>query len=205
MPVLHQYRDESGHYIKACIQGAVATFQLGKAGFEELAKADIGVGAKFPLSLLIDLIREGKAFTARRAGADPSEAARFHEAEQFTFDFPEDAETERRLPVCETTGTFDDLHLVGYAGGTRAALLGPSAREKLPGITVSLPLHLVSLPLLDQLVASQNLPADAEALAIARQWLAQARSDIWTVHPLPPRQPSLAIPTEVELQLPAFE
>jgi hypothetical protein len=202
MPVLHQYRDESGHYIKACIQGTVATFQLGKAGFEELAKADIGVGSKFPLSLLIDLIREGKAFTARRAAADGSESTRFHEAEQFTFDFPEDAETERQLPVCETTGSFDDLHLVGYASGRRAALLGPEAREELKGVTVSLPLHLVTRPLIDQLVASQNLPAEADALTIARHWLAQARSNIWTVHhPQPPRQEPLVLPDEAELPL----
>ncbi len=201
MPVLHQYRDESGHFIKACIQGAVATFQLSKPGFEELAKADIAVGSVFPLSVLIDLIREGKAFTARRTGAEKPETTRFHEAEQFSFDFPEDAETERHLPVCEQTGSFDDLHLIGYAGGRRAALLGPDARERLTGITVSLPLHLVTRPLLDQLVASQHLPDEAQALAIARSWLDQARSSIWNIHRPPPRQESLALPDEAELPL----
>lgn len=201
MPVLHQYRDESGYYIKACIQGAVATFQLSKPGFVELEKSAIGVGSIFPLSLLIDLIREGKAFTARRTGADKPEATRFHEAEQFSFDFPEDAETERHLPVCEKTGSFDDLHLIGYAGGQRAALLGPDARERLTGITVSLPLHLVTRPLIDQLVASHHLPAEAEALTIARSWLDQSRSNIWTVHHQQPRQEALVLPDEAELPL----
>lgn len=58
MPVLKSYKNAEGHYILASVRGSVITFQLTSHGYDRLSEIGVGVGSRFHLDLLADLISE---------------------------------------------------------------------------------------------------------------------------------------------------
>ena len=179
MPVFYQRTDGSGFYAKACIRGSIVTFQLTTRGAARLREAGVESGSKFPLRLLMVLYRPGDAYTLK-GGTGPK--AGYHEAQQFAFGFEETQSTERLFPACSETGSYDDLHLVVFEVGGKAAakLLCPQARAATTDKpTVNLPLALVSLESLARLEALGKLPADSEIVRALRQSLADDLSAEW--------------------------
>jgi hypothetical protein len=63
MPVLHQYKGKDEFYILTAIGGTIVTFQLTQEGQHRLKASGIESGSKFGRALLLDLYRNGDAFT----------------------------------------------------------------------------------------------------------------------------------------------
>lgn len=176
MPVLHHYQNRAGGYVKAWINGSIVTLQLSDKGFERLQESGVHDGKKFRLNWLIDLIHNRDAFT--REGETSIKAGR-HEAEQFVFDFAEDESAQKALPVCEQTGTFEDLHLVVHGEDHMAHLLGPEARKYVRKVSLSVPLSLMTAADLGRLIAADKLSADAASVARLRKFFSRKRAEHW--------------------------
>lgn len=206
MPVLHRYRDGSGHYAKAHIRGKIVTFQLTEAGVDRLRKDEVEDGGKFPLRQLFDLVHDRHAYTGAKGGSGRVEEPSYYEAEQFEFefDFEDDRVAETAYPQCEETGSLEDLHLVthGSGEGRRTRLLSAAAREPLREVGLSLPLGLIDAAALDYLLATGSIVPGASCLERIRAWLDSLRYDYWSRRTgRPPRQGALDLPAEGELQL----
>ena len=176
MPVLHHYQNRDGAYVKAWIQGSIVTLQLTGRGLERLTEGGVHDGTKFPLKWLVDLIHDREAFTNEGSAAVKTTR---HEAEQFVFNFAEDEEAQRALPVCEQTGSFEDLHLVVHGDPPHAQLLGPAARKLAGNVSLSIPLNLVAAKDLDRLIASGKLPESAPCVAHLRAFFSRERAGRW--------------------------
>lgn len=176
MPVLHQYKDQPGAYAKAWIKGSIVTFQLTETGRDQLREASLGDGSKFPLSLLIDLLHRGEAYTR---GEQPAHHVERHEADQFVFDFDQDLRDEKILPTCEETGQIDDLHLVVHSDPTKGQLLSPLARRSLPGVSLSIPLSLLDSKGLQHLIDVGKVPADSPCMETIWNWLNANLTESW--------------------------
>lgn len=172
MPVLKAYTDGRGHYIHASVHGAVVTLQITSTGVEKLEGAGIGPGERFDLRLLADLTKAGQAYTRRKS---PD----YYEAEQFTFDFfdaTESNESESLFPACDTTGSFEDLHLVvvGTNDAAQVRLLSCDARDGLTDpIQLSMPISVLSSAVLAALEAGGHVSPNAEPIRRLREWFMQ--------------------------------
>ena len=196
MPVLHHYQNREGAYVKAWIQGSIVTLQLTGSGLERLEGVGVRDNSKFPLKWLVDLIHDREAFT--KEGSTAVKTGR-HDAEQFVFNFDDDEEEEKVLPVCEETGTFDDLHLVVHGEFSQAQLLGPAARALARGVSLSVPLSLVTTAELDRLIASGKLPEHAACVESLRDFFSRARVERWEKLFNSPRQAHLELDEEFKL------
>ena len=177
MPVLYSYKEKSGFYAKACIQGAIVTFQLSDEGVAELAGAGLTNKDKFPQAILLDLIRRGMAFTG---GVGTAEA--IADEDQLTFDWKDEEDLFEHLPKCEETHSTIDLHLVvvDCDGKPRARILGPDPRVILRKQTLlSVPVGAIDLKLLERLQAIGKLPVESPAVVTVRNWLRQDRQKEW--------------------------
>jgi hypothetical protein len=70
MPALRAYRSKEGHYALAGIKGRIVTYRLSLDGAKQLHDSGIADDGKFPWSLLLELIRQGDAFTGNSGGTD---------------------------------------------------------------------------------------------------------------------------------------
>jgi len=175
MPVLKSYKNAEGHYILASVRGSIITFQLTDRGYTRLLDIGIGDNARFHLSLLADLTRQGDAYTGGRGVA-------YHEAEQFLFDFTESKESEELFPACKVTGRFDDLHLVAFKDGEQiyAQLLAPEAISSLAGsIHLSVPITILNREALDWLESSGHVPLQSEVIQELKDWFRKGASSEW--------------------------
>ena len=204
MPVLHRYRNDSGAYVLANVNGKVVTFQVTRTGVKRLQKAGVVEKVRFPLALLVDLTRRGDAFTrARGTTGGPEES----EIEQFLLPLDPEEPDEVLLPVCAETGSVEDLHLVVWrdAVGDTARILCEESRLRLRGmITLSLPVRLLTLPMLKDLEASGKVPSHCDAAQRLRRWLQADLSGAWkNYHPARDDTPAgpAAQPGELNLGL----
>ena len=145
MPRLRRYRNRAAHYVLTSIGGAMVTYQLTPDGAEKLKRVGIDPDHQFPRALLLALIRSGDAFTggtgAGEATTDPG---------QLAFDLADDPDPETTLPVCGECRKAEELHLVlsGPRASLIAKLLCPACRDQVNTLDTSMPLALVSLPVL---------------------------------------------------------
>jgi hypothetical protein len=148
----------------------VVAYALTPQGAKQLRAAGVRSGQKFPARILASLVRTGQAHSPGAADA----------AGQGMFGFQPDEATT--LPRCEMTGVTSDVHLVVYTdgAGTVAKLLGPEPRFILQKTTtLSVPVAVLSLAIINQLETSQKLPAHSPAAAILREWLRHDFDGIW--------------------------
>ena len=145
MPRLRSYRNCDACYVLTSIGGAMVTYQLTPEGAVKLKKAGIDPGLQFPRALLLELIRTGDAFTG---GTGAGEAATEHG--QMALDLANDPDPETALPVCGECRKAEELHLVlsGPPASLIAKLLCPACRGRVNTLDTSIPLSLVSLPVL---------------------------------------------------------
>ena len=116
MPVLHKYKDNPGNFIKANIKGNIVTFQLTNGGFARLTEAGFSPKNKFPLQLLVDLVRSGDAYTGGSGTTKVSDPS------QLEFDFTPDPRELRLFFGRYATGQF--------LGNRREAMEGPRDRKR---------------------------------------------------------------------------
>ncbi len=179
MPTLKPYRNKPGFYIQASIHGGVVTLQVTERGVEKLRRAGIEPAQKFSSTLLSALTKAGDAYTHTRGITTGGE---FYEADQFEFDFDENKESERLFPKCEVYGTFDDLELIveQHADAYRTTLISPAARAFLKGrISLSMPLWLLSPPVLQRLEETGHLPPGSPTVELLREWYNQGAQAEW--------------------------
>lgn len=147
MPRLHKYRTRDACYVLTAIKGAVFTYQLTPEGERKLWQTGIAPGQVFPRALLLDLYRSGDAFTR---GTGVGEAA---DAGQLEMDFANDPEPESAFPACAGCQSLQDLNLVlaGTPDQLGARLLCPACRTKAAAVDSSIPLPMLTMPMLRRL------------------------------------------------------
>jgi hypothetical protein len=177
MPVLHQYVEQPGLYVKCHIKGTFVTFQLTSDGAGRLFAAGFKSDDKFPLRLLIDLIHRGEAYTFG-SGVTPAEFS----VGQLEFDFPDDREAERLFPVCNMDGAYDDLHLIVHeqASKTITELLCPRCRKTV-GVpsSLSIPVIILTIDSLKRLESQKKISADQDAIKSLYAWFKADAAEYW--------------------------
>lgn len=178
MPILHQYQDKSGWYVRTVIDKAIITFQLTSIGARRLLEAGGKDGRRFRRSALFELFRSGDAFTH---GTGPG----FIEAQdkgQIELDFTNDPEPESIFPRCSLCGSLDDLHLVELyqeiAGS--AAIYCPQCRKRnAMKIDTSIPLRFVNRGVLEKLLEYKGTVLLDASVTAFRESLAKAFKQKW--------------------------
>ena len=161
MPRLRRYRNRDACYILTSISGAIVTFQLTNDGTEKLKRVGIEPDQQFPRGLLLGLIRTGDAFTGGNNAGEPTA-----EHGQIALDLANDPDPETTLPVCGACRKAEDLHLVLFKQPTSltAKLLCPVCRCRVTDIDTSMPLSLVTLPVLRRLRELKDIVEKHESL-----------------------------------------
>jgi hypothetical protein len=167
---LFQHPPKQGALALTKDKDRVVAYALTPAAIRKLREGGVRHGRKFPASILASLIRTGDAHSPRLAD----------HAGQITL--WGDDNTAQQLPRCEMTGTTADLHLVVYGEGlgTVVKLLSAEPRFVLQKVTkLSVPIWMLTTPLLDQLQATGVIPADAPAATSLRTWFRKNYDAAW--------------------------
>jgi hypothetical protein len=178
MPILHQYHDKSGWYVRTVIDKAIITFQLTSAGARRLLEAGGKNGRRFRRATLFELFRSGDAFT-HGTGPGVIEA---QEKGQIELDFTNDPEPESIFPRCSLCGSLADLHLVELcqeiAGS--AAIYCPQCRKRnAMRIDTSMPIRFVNRGVLEKFLEYKGIVLlDASVTAFSES-LAKAFKEKW--------------------------
>jgi hypothetical protein len=188
---LFQHAPKQGALALTKDKDRIVAYAMTPAAVRKLREAGVRHGRKFPASILASLIRTGDAHSPRLAD----------HAGQITLWGDDD--TEQQLPRCEMTGTTADLHLVVYGDGmgTVVKLLGQEPRFVLQKVTrLSIPIWVLTTPLLDQLQATGVIPATPPAAATLRTWFRKNYDDAWAK-----LQSGAALQESLDLGTPADE
>jgi hypothetical protein len=164
MPVLHTYRNKEGHYILAGVNGKIITYRLSNEGAHQLIENGINKGVKFPWSILLELIRQGDAYTGH-SGVDPDDVSGWSQL-GFTFDILEHEPTQDEpVPLC-ACGSMEGLHIT-EAGDTKTAslLCNECRKTRRDQIDASVPVYMINTPsALDHLLERSGLMPEASVM-----------------------------------------
>lgn len=161
MPVLHTYRNKEGYYILAGVNGKIITYRLSNEGARQLGENGINQGVKFPWSILLELIRQGDAYTGN-SGVDAEDLSGWSQL-GFTFDIDEhEPANDEPVPLC-ACGSMEGLHIAGLNDSSTASLLCDECRKSRRGqIDASVPVYMINTPpALDHLLDRSGLTPDA--------------------------------------------
>lgn len=176
MPRLHRYRNRDACYVLTNLGGAVVTFQLTPRGAEKLHGAGIAPSMQFRRAMLLDLIRTGDAFT-HGGGVDDTTS----KDGQMDLDLTNDPHPETALPMCGECRKAEGLHLVlsGSPDALRAELLCPECRARAGILDTSIPLSVVTLPVLLHLVELKRIRERHESVSRYEELLHTESSLRW--------------------------
>jgi hypothetical protein len=178
MPILHQYQDKTGWFIRTAIQNAIITFQLTAAGAKRLLESGIKDGARFRRAILFALYRSGDAYTH---GTGPGIIEPYKKG-QLEIDFSNDPEPETIFPRCSSCGSLSDLHFVDITKENRhyAGLYCSECRKQSGGlIDTSIPLPVVTRGILARVLELKGISElDRSALAY-KESLDSAFNEKW--------------------------
>ena len=178
MPILHQYHDKSGWYVRTIIDKAIITFQLTSAGARRLLEAGGKNGRRFRRATLFELFRSGDAFTH---GTGPG-VIKAQEKGQIELDFTNDPEPESIFPRCSLCGSLDDLHLVELCQEITgsAAIYCPQCRKRsVMRIDTSIPIRFVNRGVLEKLLEYKGIVLLDASVTAFRDSLAKAFKEKW--------------------------
>lgn|SRR3989338_873851 len=175
MPILHKYIDQSGYYIKTNIKGNLVTFQLTKEGLSRLLQAGCDDKRKFPIQMLLDLVRDGGAYT-EGSGVSP-----VSDPKQMEFDFAPIPEIEDLFPRCGKCKSYDNLRLVvqGETVGLGTEILCKKCTENYPNLQLNVPVAILNHKILDLLIEQQKIAQEEGAILFLRRWFAAEMSRFW--------------------------
>ncbi|MGB7770151.1 MAG: hypothetical protein WBN22_15045 [Verrucomicrobiia bacterium] len=108
MPVLYQYVNQNGYYIKTCIAGEVKVFQVSQSGAHKIRALSFRPGDTFSRDILVRLWVDGDAYTGQAGPHASTEDTNL----QVEFDFAEDMISESPFPVCDCDSSLEKLSLV---------------------------------------------------------------------------------------------
>jgi len=189
MPVLHTYRSKEGYYVLAGVTGRIVTYRLSSEGARRLQDNSINDGDKFSWAMLLELIREGDAYTGN-AGADDEDLSGWTQL-GLLFNIPEHEPTQAEpVPLC-ACGSMEGLHIAELVATKMAFLLCNECRKtKCDQIDASVPIYMVNTPLaLDHLLERSGLTPDDSVTAYrklldtnhAAKWESRVRPRVKTV------------------------
>ncbi len=145
MPALRAYRSKEGHYALAGIKGRIVTYRLSPEGAKQLHDNGILDDGKFTWSLLLELIRQGDAFTSSSGGGDEDLSGWTQTG--FNFDIPQhEPEKADSVPLCGC-GSNVGLHIVDIAEMNASITCEACRAMRRNDINVSVPLYLVTTPM----------------------------------------------------------
>jgi hypothetical protein len=186
MPVLHKYRNKEGHYILAGVQGRIVTYRLSTEGAQRLQEGSITDGEKFSWAMLLDLIRQGYAYTSA-SGADDEDLSGWTQL-GLLFNIQENEPSAAdAVPLC-FCGSMEGLHIAELAESKTATLLCDECRKtRRDKIDASVPIYLINTPSdLDILLSRNDLTPDASVItyrdllnaSLAAKWNSRVRSKV---------------------------
>lgn len=173
MPILHKHKDSNSYYVLTSIKGKVVSFQLTAEGYAHLQEAGIIPGKPFNRFLLLDLYRDGHAFTGHTKTK--------HLPKQGELDFTDDPEPETMFPSCSSCSSQEDLHFVEVVGHKRSAtILCKACRAKeLSHIDASMPLPFVTRSVLKRLFEMKEINDIDKSVSSYRDLLNMEFSEKW--------------------------
>ena len=178
MPVLHTYRSKEGHYVLAGVTGRIVTYRLSSDGARRLQDSSINDGDKFSWTMLLELIRQGDAYTGN-TGADDEDLSGWTQL-GLLFNIPEHEPTPAEsVPLCGC-GSMEGLHIAELSASKIAFLLCDECRKtRRDQIDASVPIHLINTPsALDHLLERSGLRPD-DSVAAYRKLLDSSHAAKW--------------------------
>lgn len=178
MPVLHTYRSKEGFYILAGISGKIVTYRLSSEGARSLKENSINDGDKFSWAMLLELIRQGDAYTSN-GGGDVEDLSGWTQL-GLLFSIPEHEPTQSEpVPLC-ACGSMEGLHIAELADTKTATLLCDDCRKgQRHQIDASVPIYLINTPpALDHLLERSGLTPN-ESVTAFRNLLSANHAAIW--------------------------
>jgi hypothetical protein len=160
MPVLHKYRNKEGHYILAGVQGRIVTYRLSAEGARRLQDNSIIDGEKFSWAMLLELIRQGDAYTSS-SGADDEDLSGWTQL-GLLFNIQEnEPSAAEAVPLC-ACGSMEGLHIAELTESKAATLLCDECRKtRRDQIDASVPIYMINTaPTLDHLLERSGLTPD---------------------------------------------
>lgn len=184
MPVLHTYRSKEGHYILAGVNGRIVTYRLSPEGARRLQENGINDNEKFSWQVLLELIRQGEAYT-NAPGAEDEDLSGWTQL-GLLFNIQENEPTSTDLvPLC-SCGSMDNLHITELADTKTASLLCDDCRKsRRHQIDASVPIYMINTPpALDHLLERSKIAPDDSVKAyrellnsnLAAKWNSRVRS-----------------------------
>ncbi len=157
---MHTYRNKEGHYVLAGVNGKIITYRLSNEGAQQLTQNGINTGVKFPWSNLLELIRQGDAYTGQSGvdGVDVSDWSQLG----FVFDVEEHEPTKAEpVPLC-ACGSMEGLHIAEHEDSKTASLLCNECRKNRRNqIDASVPVYMINTPsALNNLLERSGLTPD---------------------------------------------
>jgi len=184
MPVLHKYRSKEGHYILAGVQGRIVTYRLSTDGAQRLQDNSITDGAKFSWAMLLELIRQGDAYTSS-SGADDEDLSGWTQL-GLLFNIQEnEPSTTDAVPLC-VCGSTEGLHITELTDSKTATLLCDDCRKiRRNLIDASVPIYMINTPpTLGHLLERSGLTPD-DSVKIFRELLNSSLTAKWQSRILP--------------------
>lgn len=160
MPVLHTYRSKEGHYILAGVNGRIVTYRLSQEGARRLEDDSITDGEKFSWAILLELIRQGDAYTSNAAEQDEDLSGWTQLGLLFNIQENEPSSVDP-VPLC-ACGSMKGLHIAELVKSKSASLLCDECRTSRRGqIDASVPIYMINTtPSLDHLLERSKLIPD---------------------------------------------
>jgi len=164
MPVLHTYRSKEGHYILAGVNGRIVTYRLSSDGARRLQDNSINDCDKFSWAMLLELIRQGDAYTGK-AGAEDEDLSGWTQLGLFNIAEHEPSRAEP-VPLC-ACGSMEGLHIAELAASRTASLLCDECRKtRRDQIDASVPIYMINTPpALDHLLERSGVIPDDSVTA----------------------------------------
>jgi hypothetical protein len=178
MPVLHTYRTKEGFYILAGISGKIVTYRLSSEGARSLKDNSINDGDKFSWTVLLELIRQGDAYTSN-SGGDTEDLSGWTQL-GLLFNIPEHEPTHaEQVPLC-ACGSMEGLHIAELTDSKAATLLCNECRKAQRNqIDASVPIYMINTPpALDHLLERSGLIPNDSVTAF-RELLSANHAAVW--------------------------
>lgn len=178
MPVLHTYRSKEGHYILAGVNGRIVTYRLSPEGARRLQDNGINDNEKFSWQVLLELIRQGEAYT-NAPGAEDEDLSGWTQL-GLLFNIQEnEPSASDPVPLC-SCGSMTGLHIVEMPEQKTATMLCQECRiTRRSEFDASIPIYLINTPTaLDKLLEHSQIQAD-DSLAAFRSLLNASLSAKW--------------------------
>ena len=178
MPVLHTYRSKEGNYILAGVNGRIVTYRLSQEGARSLQENSITDGEKFSWAMLLELIRQGDAYTSNAAEQDEDLSGWTQLGLLFNIQDNEPSAADP-VPLC-ACGSMKELHIAELAELKTASLLcGDCRRARRDQIDASVPIYMINTPsALDHLLERSKL-APNDSVKAYRKLLNTNLADKW--------------------------